>query len=190
MLQPIDTLHTKSFLYLDLIDNEPLNTAKATELVSLFYRTCPTCETHLLPFDEVQQTSSRRISFRYSLQTFSSDIYEFGAQGKDHKGNLSTFLQNSFYLKESIEPFLRVSPNPFSAYLHAKWEVETDHSKGVLEIVNMQGKIIFTQEINLSKKEHTINTKNWQPGTYIIYLRWKNKESEWQKKQLVIQCIP
>ncbi|MFN3589264.1 MAG: C25 family cysteine peptidase [Spirosomataceae bacterium] len=190
MLQPIDTLHTKSFLYLELIDNEPLNIAKATEHLHLFYRTCPTCETHLLPFDKVQQTSSRSISFRYSLQTFSSDTYEFWAQGKDLKGNLSNFLQNSFYLKENSEPFFRVSPNPFSTYLQTRWELKTDDSKGLLTIVNMQGKVMFSQEVNLTKREHIIHTKNWQSGTYIIYLKWKNKENEWQRKELVIQCIP
>lgn len=190
MVQPIDTLPTKSFLYLELMDNEPLDSTKAENLLQVFYRTCPTCDTHLLPFDKLKRNTSRSISFRFPLHGFSSGQYEFESQGKDNKGNFSNFLQNSLYLKEEIQSFLHMNPNPFSGYLHTTWEVEAADTKGFIEIINLQGIVVYSNEVNLAVKEHIIHTKNWQSGTYIISIKWKNKENEWQRKQLVIQCIP
>lgn len=189
MLQSVDTLQTNSFLFLKLLDNEPLDTTHARELIQVVYRTCPTCSTTALVSDQIQQASSRNITFRYPLQALPSGLYEFDAQGKDSNGNLSPFLQNTFYLKEITEPFVRVSPNPFGNYLHAFWKIDGNDAGSMLEIIDMQGKIIYSQHIELEKQELFIDTKLWIAGSYIMHLKWKNTQNEWQSKRFLVQCI-
>ncbi len=73
---------------------------------------------------------------------------------------------------------ISISPNPVSDFLHIKLEENSFLEKTNLEIIDLQGKVLKTEQFTGNFFE--INTQNWAKGLYIVHI--SNKKGSFRTK--------
>lgn len=66
---------------------------------------------------------------------------------------------------------LMVTPNPATIFAEFSWEILNLENEALLEIVDMDGKVVATYSINEPQGKWAWNTRNTIPGVYIYSLR-------------------
>jgi hypothetical protein len=65
---------------------------------------------------------------------------------------------------------LEVNPNPANDFLIIGWALNSSQSTGNIAIRNMAGVTLYSFSFNTTFGSQTIDTKNWQPGLYVLIL--------------------
>ncbi len=76
-----------------------------------------------------------------------------------------------------------LSPNPTRSSVEVRFE--NNPSKGILTVINAEGKQLIRQQISQDEQSVIINTASWPPGTYLVCFQPKGKVS--QCKKLIVQ---
>ncbi|MFK7787366.1 MAG: kelch repeat-containing protein [Crocinitomicaceae bacterium] len=107
-----------------------------------------------------------------------------GTNGTNFK-DLWLFDQSLSIVEQVLNELSIVAyPNPTSDYLNFEvdWPEEIDHNSIHLDILDLNGKVVFTS--NWTELAE-INTKSWNAGTYMYYIRYK--EQIVRSDKLIIQ---
>ncbi|MCF8232674.1 MAG: T9SS type A sorting domain-containing protein [Bacteroidales bacterium] len=86
---------------------------------------------------------------------------------------------------QQAETNLTIYPNPTQGLLHIDFE-NREAKKARISLKNLNGLIIFAEEISLRDKEFAINLNNRgvAKGAYILTVRWRNKQIT---KKIILQ---
>lgn len=71
-----------------------------------------------------------------------------------------------------LEASVSLSPNPTSDFLKVEFSNPEDFKKQELKIYNLEGQMVHSQSVERSSGLHNadINVKNWNSGSYLIYI--------------------
>jgi len=83
-------------------------------------------------------------------------------------------------IMESLNDFhyLKVFPNPAKDYLIIEYILESVQSNAILQLTNMSGKILFTNQLNNKQDQQIIDTRNYKAGNYILSIIVNDKTLE------------
>lgn len=111
-------------------------------------------------------------------KTFYYRIKEVAADGKTQLSTIQTARV------ETANATVLAYPNPAIAGENVQVEMPTDFV-GQLQIINLQGQVVFTQNIDTDVSIFDLKTTNLADGTYSILLR--NATEAYQQKLVVLK---
>jgi len=83
--------------------------------------------------------------------------------------------------KAKAHEYLEIYPNPAKDYLIVKFDLEQEYSDALIKISNLQGVLIDSKKLEVSKNQIILPTKDYQEGTYTLQLIFGKQARETHK---------
>jgi hypothetical protein len=99
----------------------------------------------------------------------------------------SSILKNSYVegvLSSASGLLIDASPNPATTWVTFDFELPVYAKKAILQISDIEGKIITTFTLSIQQKQYVWDTRNWEKGVYIYTLKTTNES---KSGKLIIQ---
>lgn len=121
--------------------------------------------------------SNQPINYEYIDENPLRQLAYYKLKQVDFNGQSETFAPKSVKCIETNTLTYRLYPNPAREYINIEFELGKNYESGALELIDMYGKLAYSQEIELTEG---MNTHNIQPlpsssATYILRIKSKGE---------------